>query len=301
MTDLDLFALLSKLGIRASRQALEALMRHASKTKMSPARLLEQLCLVEQQEREARNLARRIKVATLGNPIALDQFDWNHPRKIDRPLYEQLLALDFVREGHNVLFRGPAGVGKTTLAQHLGQRALQNGYSVRFSTLPAALADLLRQESLPATERRLKRYTRPDLLVLDELGYVPCDARAADLLFHIVSRRHEQRSVVIYVIWNQLRPLISAPNGGRRWPSVPTRSGGTAFRGWSARRRGNAGSRSNRCSGWLPTPSKRMGGASRTSCVGARAPASRGLMPVARTWPATFATCAADPVREARV
>ncbi|MEM8559426.1 MAG: IS21-like element helper ATPase IstB [Bacteroidota bacterium] len=195
--ELDLFARLAKLGIKASPEVIEALLRNASKTKMSPRRLLEKLCIAEQQEREQRNLARRLKMATLGTPIALDQFDWNHPREIDKPLFEELYELNFLRQGHNVLMRGPAGVGKTTLAQHLGQRALALGHTVRFSTLPAALADLLRQESLPATERRLKRYTQPDLLILDELGYVPCDARAADLLFHIISRRHEQRSVVI--------------------------------------------------------------------------------------------------------
>lgn len=195
--DLDLFERLTKLGLKAPREVVEALLRNAVKAKMSPRRLLEQLCVAEQQERESRNLARRIKTATLGTPIALDQFDWNHPRAIDKALFEELYELDFLRRGHNVLLRGPAGVGKTTLAQHLGHRALALGYTVRFSTLPAALADLLRQESLPATERRLKRYTQPDLLILDELGYVPCDARAADLLFHIISRRHELRSVVI--------------------------------------------------------------------------------------------------------
>ena len=83
-----------------------------------------------------------------------------------------------MRRGENTLFRGQAGVEKTTLAQSLGLRALERGHTVRYCTLPAALVDLLRQESLPATERRLHLYTSPDLLILDELGYVPCDSRA---------------------------------------------------------------------------------------------------------------------------
>ena len=194
----DLVELLRKIGIRASREALEAWLTHAAKTKASPAQAAEQLCTLEQRERETRNLARRVKMATLGSYKTLDRFDWNHPRSVDRDLFEQLHAsLDFVRRGENVLFRGQAGVGKTTLAQNLGLRALERGLTVRFSTLPTALADLLRQESIPATERRLRRYTFPDLLILDELGYVPCDSRAADLLFHIISRRHEAKSVVI--------------------------------------------------------------------------------------------------------
>ena len=194
----DLVELLRKIGLRASRDAIEAWLTHIAKAKASPAQTLEQLCTLEQREREARNLARRAKMATLGTPKSLDRFDWNHPRAVDRELYEQLhSSLDFVRRGENILLRGQAGVGKTTLAQNLGLRALERGYTVRFCTLPAALADLLKQESIPATERRLRRYTSPDLLVLDELGYVPCDSRAVDLLFNIVSRRHESKSIVI--------------------------------------------------------------------------------------------------------
>jgi DNA replication protein DnaC len=193
----DLFDLLQKLGMRLSREALEALLTHAQKSRLSPVQLLEHLAQIEQRERDARNLARRQKMATIGSPGPLDKFDWNHPRSIDRGLYEELLTLDFLRRGENVLFRGQAGIGKTSLAQNLGLRALERGHTVRFATVPAALADLLRQESLPATERRLRRYTSPDLLILDELGYVPCDSRAADQLFHIVSRRHEQRSIVL--------------------------------------------------------------------------------------------------------
>ena len=194
----DLIDPLRRLGLRIAPEALHALLTHAAKSKLSPAQIVEALVEAELRERDARNLARRAKSATLGAPKPLDRFDWNHPRAIDRDLYEHLHgSLDFIKRGDNVLLRGQAGVGKTTLAQHLGLRALERGMTVRFSTLPAALADLLRQESLPATERRLRRYVAPDLLILDELGYVPCDTRAVDLFFHIVSRRHERRSIVV--------------------------------------------------------------------------------------------------------
>ena len=193
----ELFDLMCRLGLRLPREALDALLAHAHKSRLSATELLEQLCALEQRERDARNLARRTKAAAINNCVALDKFDWNHARTIDRHLYESLLTLEFLSRGENVLFRGQAGVGKTTLAQNLGIRALEKGHTVRFCTVPAALVDLLRQESLPATERRLRRYLAPELLILDELGYVPCDSRAADLLFHIVSRRHEKRSIVI--------------------------------------------------------------------------------------------------------
>ena len=185
------------LGFRCAPVAIRALIEEATKTKASPAQVLEHLAKLERRERDARNLARRTRFATLGPMSALDTFDWNHPRHIDRPLYERLLELDFLGSGDNVLLRGPSGVGKTTLAQNLGLAALSAGRRVRFTTLAAALSDLLKQESLPALDRRLRRYVLPDLLVLDELGYLPCDSRSADLLYTILSRRHRQRSTVI--------------------------------------------------------------------------------------------------------
>lgn len=186
------------LSFRASTDALRAMIAHATKSKMSPAQTMLELCALEKRERDGRNLAARTKGATLGPMKPLDRFDWTHPRSIDRELFEELHeTLGFLERGENVLLRGQAGVGKSTLAKHLGHAALAKGYTVRFATLAGALADLLRRESLPAIERRLRRYTMCDLLIIDELGYVPCDSDAADLLFRIVSKRHEKRALVM--------------------------------------------------------------------------------------------------------
>lgn len=194
---LDVADTFRSLGFRASADSLRALIAEATKVRLSPAQLCEKIAALERRERDATNLARRTRAATLGPFATLDTFDWNHPRSIDRPLYERLLGLDFLANGTNVLFRGQSGVGKSMLAQNLGLAALTAGRRVRFATLAGVLADLLKQESLPAFERRLRRYANPDLLVLDELGYLPCDGRSADILYHILSRRHLQRSTVI--------------------------------------------------------------------------------------------------------
>jgi len=193
----DLGERLRRLGLRVDHAALAAFLTHVHKSHLSPTETLEQLVDLEERSRVAVNLARRTRSACLGSFKTLDRFDWDHPEKIDRPLIERLLELEFVDRGENVLLKGGSGLGKTMIGLNFGQAALAAGFTVRFSTLAAALADLLAQDSLPAFERRIRRYTSPDLLIIDELGYLPCDSRAAELLYNVISRRHEQRSTII--------------------------------------------------------------------------------------------------------
>lgn len=207
----DVVSALRALGVRTSADALHAMIKHLTKSRASPVQCFEDLVALERRERDARNLEGRTKAATVGAFKPLDQFDWNHPRSIDRELYEELLELQFLSRGDNILFRGQSGVGKTNLVQALAHAALAKGHTVRFTTLAEALADLSRQESVPALERRLRKYTRVDLLALDELGYLPCDGRSADLLYNLISRRHEKHSTVIstnlgYKQWGTVFP-----------------------------------------------------------------------------------------------
>lgn len=210
---------LRAIGLRASSEALRAFLTHATKNKLTPAQLCLELASLEKRERDARNLDTRTKASKLKTVKPLDRFDWTHPRHIDRALFEDLHeSLGFMTRGENVLLRGQAGAGKTTLAKHFGYAALARGYTVCFSSLAEALADLLRHKTLPAIERRLRRYTMANLLILDELGYVSCPPEAADLLFRIITTRHEERAIVIttnlaYKQWGTIfgdAPCLSA-------------------------------------------------------------------------------------------
>lgn len=176
---------------------------------------IEELVEVEEEERARRSLERRVRNAKIGRFKPICDFDWSWPRKVDRELVEELLRLDFLREAANVILIGPNGVGKTTIAQNLAHQALVKGYTVRMAPASAMLAELSSQDGPAALERRLRRYLRPRLLVIDEVGYLSYNAHHADLLFDIVNRRNQEKSTVVttnkpFAQWNEVFPNSSS-------------------------------------------------------------------------------------------
>ncbi len=168
----------------------------------------------EEAERARRSLERRLKRSKIGRFKPIADFDWSWPKRIDRELVLELLALGFVREHANAILIGPNGVGKSMIAQNLAHQALVAGFTVLRTTASEMLNDLAAQDSSSALNRRLRRYCNPALLVVDEVGYLSYDPRAGDLLFEVVSRRHEQKSIVLttnrpFVEWNQVFPSAS--------------------------------------------------------------------------------------------
>jgi DNA replication protein DnaC len=167
---------------------------------------------LEEGARRRRSLERRMRSARLGDFKPMADFDWSWPKKLDRDLVEEALRLDFFAEAANVILVGPNGVGKTMIAQNIAHLAVLSGRSVRMTTASALLVDLAAQDSTAGLMRRMRRYTNPALLLIDELGYLSSTAKHADLLFEVVTRRYqERRSIVLttnkpFAEWGEVFP-----------------------------------------------------------------------------------------------
>ena len=166
---------------------------------------------IEERERARRSLKRRLDNARLSSFKPLADFDWDWPTKIDRPLIDELFTLEFLNETANAVLLGPNGIGKTLLAKNLTHTAVLHGFTARFTTASDMLHDLAAQDSDSSLARRLRRYTQPAVLCIDELGYLAYDTRYADLLFEVVTRRYQHRSIILttnkpFGEWNDVFP-----------------------------------------------------------------------------------------------
>ncbi|HEY4696635.1 MAG TPA: IS21-like element helper ATPase IstB [Gallionella sp.] len=170
-----------------------------------------QLVEWEEAERTRRSLERRLRDARIGRFKPLADFDWKWPTRCDRGAIEGLMSLEFIAEAANVVLVGPNGVGKSMTVKNVAHQALIRGHTVRFTTAGELLGDLAALDSDTALRRRLRHYAAPDLLVIDEIGYLSYSNRHADLLFELVSRRYEAKSTVVttnkaFSDWSEVFP-----------------------------------------------------------------------------------------------
>jgi DNA replication protein DnaC len=152
---------------------------------------------IEQTVRQQRALERRLRQARLPKLKTLAQYDFNFPKRIAKTAIVRLFDCDFIARHGCAVFIGPTGTGKSHLLTALGYTACERGYAVRHTRAVDMINHLTSAQINGRLGKALKVYVRPQLLLLDELGYLPIDKRGADLLFQVVAARYESGSIVL--------------------------------------------------------------------------------------------------------
>ena len=197
---------------RAAALQLHGVLAHWSECADQP--WLNPLLDWEETERARRSLERRLRCAHIGRFKPLADFDWAWPAQCDQRAIAELMTLDFLDSATNAILIGSSGLGKTMIAQNIAHQAVLQGHTVLFATAGQLLGELAGLDSDSALRYRLRRYAAPDLLVIDEVGYLSYSNRHADLLFELINRRHEKKSTLItsnkaFSEWSEVFPNAS--------------------------------------------------------------------------------------------
>lgn len=188
---------MARLRLFKIRDRLESLLEQAAAQELSYADFLEQLLGEEVASKAARNVTMRTRLARFPFVKTLEAFDYSYQPSIDRKQIDMLANCHFIEHGENIVILGPPGVGKTHLAVGLGMKAIESGYRVLFTTAAAMINSLTKAQSEGKLEERLKVYTVPRLLIIDEIGYLPIDQMGANLFFQLISRRYEKGPMIL--------------------------------------------------------------------------------------------------------
>ncbi len=188
---------LTRLRLVKSRERLEALLQEAAVKELSYADFLDQVLGEEVASKAAQNITMRTNLARFPFVKSLEVFDFSYQPSLDKKQIQQVATCHFIEHGENVVLLGPPGVGKSNLAIGLRLHAIAQGYRVLFTTAAAMLATLTRALAENRLEDKLKLYTIPRLLIIDEIGYLPMDRTGANVFFQLISRRYEKGPMIL--------------------------------------------------------------------------------------------------------
>lgn len=200
---------LGYLKLRFMEKNYGELAATAAKKGWSHKEYFDQLIRGETDLRWDNSIQRRIRMARFPVIKTLEQFQWNWPKNINQQQVKHLFQLDFIPDRANAILLGGVGLGKTHLATAIGYEACLRGHSVLFATAVDVINTLSAAQTTGQLKICLKKYLKPALLILDELGYLPIDKRGADLLFQVISKRYEKGAV-----------LITSNRAYKDWPAI---------------------------------------------------------------------------------
>jgi DNA replication protein DnaC len=188
---------LRQLRLSGLLQTLPVRLQEAAANRLPHAEFLELLLQDELAVRKERLLTRRTKSADFRHLKTLEDFDWHFNPTIQRqPIYE-LATGGFIRKATDVLFVGPPGVGKTHLAQAIGYEAIRMNFHVLYRSIFDLVRDFLKDEAFSQQERTVRKYLKPDLVIIDDMGLKSLPKHSAEYLLEVILRRYENRSTIM--------------------------------------------------------------------------------------------------------
>lgn len=216
-TLMELQANLKALNLSQMARNLDGLLRQAKESGIGYDEFLMELTASELQSRSENRLSRRIKDAKFPLLKPVETFDLAAVPDLDIRHFRDLAGCDFIKEHKNVIFLGRSGTGKTHMATAMGIEACRNNFRTRFVTCCGLVNELIESRQEKTLQRLLQKYARYDLLILDELGYIPFSKEGSELLFQVLAERHEKGSVMIttnlgFADWTQIfgDPVMTA-------------------------------------------------------------------------------------------
>jgi DNA replication protein DnaC len=192
----DLVPILKKLRLSGVLQTLDLRTKEAVDASLSHSEFLFRLCSDEVERRESKQLDLRMRRASFGSVKRIDDFEWAFNPQIPRAKIVDLATCNFVQRNENVVLTGPAGVGKSHIAQAIGERACRMGHSVCYTSAHRMLSDLRAARADQSYDKKMFRFTSPDVLIIDDLGLRPLELDEPIDLYEIIRQRYEVGTII---------------------------------------------------------------------------------------------------------